>query len=85
MRPLTTTWRGEAQFRPQHLDRAREAYARGELLLAGALADPVDRALLVFRAAGSERGRELCAPRSLRDAGPGAALGSAAVDGRDRQ
>src|SRR5687768_14424423 len=30
------------QFRAAHLDRAREAYARGELLLAGALADPVD-------------------------------------------
>jgi hypothetical protein len=39
-----------AQFRAQHLERAHEAYARGELLLAGALADPVDRALLVFRA-----------------------------------
>jgi uncharacterized protein len=40
--------RGE--FRSAHLDRAREAHARGELLLAGALADPVDRALLIFRA-----------------------------------
>ena len=39
-----------AEFRAQHLDRAREAHARGELLLAGALADPVDRALLIFRA-----------------------------------
>lgn len=40
-----------AQFRSQHLELAREAYARGELVLAGALADPVDRALLIFRAA----------------------------------
>lgn len=39
-----------AQFRSQHLDRAREAFARGELLMAGAFADPIDRALLVFRA-----------------------------------
>jgi uncharacterized protein YciI len=39
-----------AQFRPQHLGLAREAHARGELLLAGALSDPVDRALLIFRA-----------------------------------
>ena len=39
-----------AEFRSQHLDLAREAHARGELLLAGALADPVDRALLIFRA-----------------------------------
>lgn len=39
-----------APFRMQHLDLAREAHARGELLLAGALADPTDGALLVFRA-----------------------------------
>ena len=35
-------------FREEHLRLAREARERGELLLAGALADPVDRALLVF-------------------------------------
>jgi uncharacterized protein len=40
-----------AQFRSAHLELAREAHARGELLLAGAFSDPVDRALLVFRAA----------------------------------
>lgn len=39
-----------AEFRARHLDAAREAHARGELLLAGALDDPVDRALLIFRA-----------------------------------
>jgi uncharacterized protein len=39
-----------AQFRAGHLDLAREAHARGELLMGGAFADPVDRALLVFRA-----------------------------------
>lgn len=37
-------------FRDQHLGLARESHARGELLLAGALADPVDGALLIFRA-----------------------------------
>lgn len=36
-------------FREEHLGMAREAHARGELLLAGALADPADTALLVFR------------------------------------
>jgi len=36
------------EFRPRHLEIARAAHARGELLLAGALADPYDRALLVF-------------------------------------
>lgn len=35
-------------FREEHLRLAREARARGELVLAGALAEPVDRALLVF-------------------------------------
>ena len=39
-----------AQYRPQHVELAREAHARGELLLAGAFADPVDGALLIFRA-----------------------------------
>jgi hypothetical protein len=40
-----------ASFREEHLRLAREAHRRGELLLAGALADPADRALLIFRAA----------------------------------
>jgi uncharacterized protein YciI len=39
--------RGE--FRVQHLARAWEAHARGELLLGGALADPVDGAVLLFQ------------------------------------
>jgi uncharacterized protein YciI len=37
--------------RDDHLRLAREAHRRGELLLAGALTEPADRALLVFRAA----------------------------------
>jgi hypothetical protein len=37
-------------YREEHLRLAREANQRGELLLAGALGDPADRALLVFRA-----------------------------------
>ena len=40
-----------AMFREQHLGLAREAHARGELVLAGAFSDPADSALLVFRAA----------------------------------
>jgi uncharacterized protein YciI len=39
-----------APYRDEHLRLAREAHRRGELLLGGALGDPVDRALLVFRA-----------------------------------
>jgi uncharacterized protein YciI len=38
-----------ASYREEHLRLAREAHRRGELLLAGALTDPADRALLVFR------------------------------------
>jgi uncharacterized protein YciI len=37
-------------FRPTHLAGVREAHARGELIMAGALGDPAG-ALLVFRAA----------------------------------
>ena len=35
-------------LRAEHLGLAHAAHERGELLLAGALADPYDRALLVF-------------------------------------
>jgi len=37
-----------AAFREEHLRRVSESYARGELILGGALADPADGALLVF-------------------------------------
>ena len=37
-------------FREEHLRRVSESYALGELLLGGALADPADRALLIFHA-----------------------------------
>jgi uncharacterized protein len=39
-----------AAFREEHLRSAQEAFRRGELVLGGALADPPDRAILVFRA-----------------------------------
>lgn len=39
--------RGE--FRGAHLDLARQAVERGEMVLGGALADPVDGAVLLFR------------------------------------
>lgn len=38
-----------AQLRDGHLKLGREAHERGELVLGGALADPVDGAVLVFR------------------------------------
>jgi uncharacterized protein YciI len=38
-----------AQFRNAHLAHAWAAHERGELVLAGALADPVDGAVLLFK------------------------------------
>jgi uncharacterized protein len=38
-------------FRQEHLRLANKARERGEILLAGALAEPADRALIVFHAA----------------------------------
>src|SRR5690349_24470372 len=38
-----------AGFRTAHLDLAKQAVERGELVLGGALADPVDAAILLFR------------------------------------
>lgn len=38
-----------AEFREMHLRMAREVRERGDLVLAGAFEDPVDRALLIFR------------------------------------
>jgi uncharacterized protein YciI len=39
-----------AEFRSAHLEKAWAASERGALVLAGALADPVDGAVLLFRA-----------------------------------
>jgi len=38
-----------APFRDEHLALVRKAHERGEMVLAGALADPPDGAVLVFR------------------------------------
>ena len=38
-----------AAYRAAHLAYARAAHVRGELVLGGALADPVDGAVLLFR------------------------------------
>src|SRR5713226_4368005 len=37
-----------APFRQEHLRLATEAHERGEIVLAGALAEPADRALIIF-------------------------------------
>jgi uncharacterized protein len=43
-----------APLRDEHLGLARSAHERGELVLAGALADPPDGAVLVFRGEGPD-------------------------------
>src|ERR1700677_5046595 len=50
-----------AAFRAVHLELAWAASERGELVLGGALADPVDGALLLFR---SEAGEDYVARRA---------------------
>jgi uncharacterized protein YciI len=41
-----------APYREEHLAYAKAAHQRGELLMAGALAGPVDGAVLVFKGEG---------------------------------
>jgi len=41
-------------FRAAHLAHARQAIARGDLVLGGAFADPVDGAVLLFRGSSPE-------------------------------
>jgi uncharacterized protein len=43
-----------AEFRSAHLDLAWAAQERGELILGGALADPVDGAILLFESDGPQ-------------------------------
>jgi uncharacterized protein YciI len=43
-----------AEFRNEHLKLAWEAQERGEMVLAGALGEPADRALLVFNCDSAE-------------------------------
>ena len=39
-----------APYRPEHLGYSNAAHARGELVMGGVLTDPVDTAVLVFKA-----------------------------------
>jgi uncharacterized protein len=50
-----------AAFRAEHLALARAAHARGELVLGGALADPVDGAVLLFRGESPEAAERFAA------------------------
>jgi hypothetical protein len=48
-------------FRAAHLQYANRAVQRGELVLGGALADPVDAAVLLFRAPSREAAEKFAA------------------------
>jgi uncharacterized protein YciI len=48
-------------YRREHLEKAWASAARGELVLAGALAEPVDEAVLLFRADDAEVVRRFAA------------------------
>lgn len=41
-------------YRAEHLAMAKEAHARGELVMAGALAEPADGAVLIFKGDGPQ-------------------------------
>jgi uncharacterized protein len=49
--------RERAPYRGEHVRLAWEAHDRGELVLAGALADPVDGAILLFQGADERHAR----------------------------
>jgi hypothetical protein len=48
-------------FRAAHLEYANRAVARGELVLGGALADPADAAVLLFRSSSPEAAERFAA------------------------
>jgi uncharacterized protein YciI len=47
-----------ALYRKEHLELAWKAHERGELLLGGALSDPVDMAILLFTGSGPQAAEE---------------------------
>jgi uncharacterized protein YciI len=46
------------QFRQQHLEMAKERVAKGEIVMGGALADPPDQAIIVFKGESPEVAEE---------------------------
>ncbi len=73
------------QYREIHLKKAWESHARGELILGGALTDPVDSAVLLFSAESRAVPEEFAKHRSLRHQRHRAPLVRARVDNGRRQ
>jgi uncharacterized protein YciI len=69
-----------AEFRDAHLEKAWTASERGELLLGGALQDPVDGAVLLFQADSPEVAKKFARTDPLCDERAGEALACAGVE-----
>ena len=54
------------EFRSLHLEHVRRAHERGDIVLAGALAEPTDGAVLVFRGASAETAEDFAREGSVR-------------------
>ena len=72
-------------YRDEHLRLVQEAHRRGDLLLAGALTEPADGALLVFRTANRAHGRGFRPQGSLRPQRPGDPLAGSLLGRGHRQ
>ena len=59
-----------AAFRKDHIAHAKAAVARGDLVLGGALANPVDGTVLLFKGSIAGGCRIVCEGRSVRDQWP---------------
>ena len=59
-----------APFRKDHLAHAKAAVARGELVLGGALANPVDGTVLLFKGDSPAGAEAFAQGRSVRDERP---------------
>jgi uncharacterized protein len=71
-----------ASFREAHLTLAREAHHRGDLVLAGALAEPADRAVLVWQTDDRSIVERFADGESLRSEWLGHFMDHPTVDGR---
>jgi len=72
-------------FRAAHLEQARRAVERGELILGGALANPIDGAVLLFRGSSAAIAEAFAVSRPVCHQRLGNSVASARVDdGRGR-
>ena len=69
-----------AQYRTEHLALAWQAHEKGELLLAGAVDEPIDTAVLLFQGASPAVAERFCDRRSLCQKRPRQELESAPVE-----